>query len=136
MNFIKNLFRKISTFVSNLFTRKKAAPVIAAASAVVVNEAVEVEVTEVAAPAAAVEVAEPVQAQEQDDLAPLMESISQMAANRNYQTDEAVEAYYAGDKAALVRIERAMRNKSYKAPGKSKKAKQARKARLGDFAAA
>jgi len=119
MNFIKGIFRKVCAFFSGLFSKKAVAPVAApnapAANAPAFN-----------ADAADVAEAEQAKIVRKNELAEIYNRIADLAKFRNYSLNEAYNAYNADDKDALVRIEKAMKAKTYKAPkGKNSKIKAA-----------
>jgi hypothetical protein len=112
MNFIKTLWNKVKSFFSNLFSSKAEAKIEAPAPVAQVAPAAEVAVeTNVAA-----EVAAEDNAAKEQRIQALFNSIMGLARFRNYDLSEAFQAAREQDEAALVRIERAMNNKTYKAP--------------------
>lgn len=115
MNFIKSIWNKVKSFFGNLFTAKKEVAIQAAPVKTEAAKAVEV--------VAATE-AQEVQANRTEELATIFNRIAEIARLRNYTLDEAKAAFFAMDEAALLRIERDMKARKYKAPKAAKIAKQ------------
>jgi len=115
MNFIKSIWNKVKSFFGNLFGSKKVvAAQVAAAAPVAKTEAADEAVSahEAEAQAAA--------AERMEKLAIIFNRVAEVASYRNYSLIEARAAFHADDEATLVRIERQMKNRTYKAPKKVK----------------
>jgi hypothetical protein len=112
MQFIKNLWNKVKSFFSNLFSRKEVAKIEAATAITEVPVVAEVAVeTNTVA-----EVAAESQEDKAERIHGLFNRIMEIAKFRNYSLTEAFQAAKEGDEATLVRIEREMNHKTYKAP--------------------
>lgn len=125
MNFIKSIWNKVKSFFGNLFGSNKVAQVETKvelkAAAVAETEVAPAEVVD----AAAVQAAEAAEHALMNELAEIFNRIVEIARLRNYVLEETRVAYLAKDKATMLRIEREMKARKYKAPKKVKAAKQA-----------
>jgi hypothetical protein len=123
MNFIKSIWNKVKSFFGGMFASKKVAAVPAA-------PAVKTEVAQAAEVINAEEVqaeadAKAEAAQRREELAIVFNRVAELARFRNYSLEEARAAFYADDMVTMVRIERDMKARKYKAPKKVKAVKQA-----------
>ena len=118
MNFIKSIWNKVKSFFGNLFGSKKVAAV--AAPTAVAPAAKTASPVEVAAAQEADVAAKAAAAERMEKLAIIFNRIAEAASYRNYSLAEARAAFHADDEATLVRIERQMKNRTYKAPKKVK----------------
>jgi hypothetical protein len=123
MNFIKSIWNKVKSFFGGMFASKKvtAAPAAPAVKTEVAQAAEVINAEEVQAEADAKAEA----AERQEQLAIVFNRVAELASYRNYSLVEARAAFFAGDLATMVRIERDMTARKYKAPKKVKAAKQA-----------
>ncbi len=113
MEFIRNLWNKVKSFFGNLFGGKPVEQVQYTAPVMQTAPVAEV-VTSTEAESTADQTAL------KEKIHALFNRIMELVRQRNYKPDEAVAAANAGDVDNLTRIERQMRNKSYKAPKASK----------------
>jgi hypothetical protein len=117
MNFIKNLWNKVKSFFSNMFSRKAEAKIETVTTPAAVAPVAATPVESVTA-----EVAADDNTAKEARITELFNSIMGLAKFRNYSLTEAFHAAREGDEATLARIEHEMNIKKYKAPKHNRKA--------------